>query len=132
MWHLVIKGWYCDERIRRYHSAVMWAAVDQYCNITLSIQHFPHLELTCSYNLVFFLTFVLRVTMSEAKRSSSGFPGSQSHQSSSLFKDWECGERYYLERILGKGSYGQVALAMDRFVTLTLIYTWLCFNFFSN
>lgn len=30
------------------------------------------------------------------------------------FTSWEVGDRYYVERILGKGSYGQVALAIDR------------------
>jgi hypothetical protein len=53
--------------------------------------------------------------MADAKRSSSAFPVGQ-QQSSSQFKDWECGERYLLERILGKGSYGQVAQAIDRLV----------------
>lgn len=41
------------------------------------------------------------------------------HQVNPQFISWDVGEKYSVQRILGKGSYGQVALAIDRFVNLT-------------
>lgn len=30
------------------------------------------------------------------------------------FEDWQCGDRYSIEKIIGQGSYGNVASALDR------------------
>lgn len=46
------------------------------------------------------------------------------HQPTGIFATWETGARYELLEILGKGSYGQVAKARDRFV-LTLFISGL-------
>lgn len=43
------------------------------------------------------------------------------HQANPHFVSWEVGEKYSLQRILGKGSYGQVAFAIDRFVSSTAV-----------
>jgi hypothetical protein len=32
----------------------------------------------------------------------------------SRFENWKTGENYQLEKILGKGSYGEVAQGLDR------------------
>ena len=61
--------------------------------------------------------------------SSSYIPGEKrkgdsvsftNHQANPQFISWDIGEKYSVQRILGKGSYGQVALAIDRFVDVTL------------
>ena len=36
------------------------------------------------------------------------------YQVNPQFASWEVGKKYLVQRILGKGSYGQVALAIDR------------------
>ena len=37
------------------------------------------------------------------------------YQVNPQFASWEVGKKYSVQRILGKGSYGQVALAIDRY-----------------
>lgn len=36
------------------------------------------------------------------------------YQVNPQFASWEVGQKYSVQKILGKGSYGQVALAIDR------------------
>ena len=43
----------------------------------------------------------------------------QMSQQNPTFSYWEVGNRYYIEKVLGKGSYGQVSLAHDRLTMLS-------------
>ena len=48
------------------------------------------------------------------KRKGDSLNG-DSYQINAQFSSWEVGTKYTVQRVLGKGSYGQVALAIDRF-----------------
>lgn len=53
------------------------------------------------------------------KRKGDSLNG-DSHQTSAQFSSWEVGTKYTVQRVLGKGSYGQVALAIDRSYSASL------------
>jgi serine/threonine protein kinase len=52
--------------------------------------------------------------MTDMSKNTSSSNAVDINSSNPQFITWEVGENYTVERVLGKGSYGQVALALDK------------------
>lgn len=73
-------------------------------------------------------------TPADRSESVSSIFNSQNIGIDSIFSGWDLGEKYQIERIIGRGSYGEVVQAIDmRFILLpSLFFSFLLFYFLSS